>query len=271
MSKFCSNCGQSMSDDAAFCGLCGAVVENNNATSSSPQVQPAPSLQETVAQTVTVSPVANVAPPAKKRFGKKALFACFAGTMALIIGIVTLIVVLINGRPENVAKQYVKAMCNSEFVKMAKYCAVDLDGMVEFTRVKGAYTKSEFNSKLVKKELDLQKKEDQSDMREQYGKGYKIEIEIISKVEMRSKELRELKEQLENRYDHKDIDINKILNISKIKAGMTIKARVNITGPKDSKSEKLDICCIKIGSQWRVLDYSLFGAISGIPLEMDLE
>lgn len=38
MSKFCKNCGESLNDDAAFCGKCGTRVEEQK---EQPAAQPA--------------------------------------------------------------------------------------------------------------------------------------------------------------------------------------------------------------------------------------
>ena len=37
---FCPNCGATLSDDAQFCGVCGAKIENENGAQQ-PFVQPA--------------------------------------------------------------------------------------------------------------------------------------------------------------------------------------------------------------------------------------
>lgn len=231
---FCKNCGNQIPDGVAFCAACG--------TAAAPAAAPA----------------AAAAAPKADKSGLIKLIAIVAA-IAIVLGL--FISLLGGGNPKSIAKKYVEASIEGDIKaqygmmvgKMQKYVEEEL--MDDYKDEAFDYMEEQCDELDVKAKVNnfnqyyaASKKVAAAKMKEQYGKGYKVKIEVREVEEMRSSELEEVQEF----YDNDEME--DFVNADKIKKGKIVTVKVIIDGKEDTQTYDRTVCVVKYKGKWKVAD-----------------
>ena len=215
---FCGKCGTNNSDDAQFCANCGAPM-------GGPSVP------------VSEAPVQESTPVAAP--GKNGL-ARLAGIACAIVAVLVLIIVLFSGRG---AKATAKKFMDATFSGNGK----TIVNLIPKKIVKSALKESDMSKKEFIKYMDAALEGEMMWLRYYYGEDAKFSFSIDEMEDMKSKDLRELKEEYED-----DFGV-------KIKAAKTVYGVVTIKekGAKKGDTEDIEFVIVKVGSSWYIDMYSM--------------
>lgn len=235
---FCKNCGNQIPDGVAFCAACGTAV-----APAAPAAEAAPA-----------APVA-AAPKNNNTIKLIAIVAVVAIVLGLLVGL------LGGGSAKSVAKKYVEAQINGDTKamydlmagKMQKY--VEEEVMDDYKDEIFDYMEEQCDEMDIKAKVNnfnqyyaASKKLNAAQMKEQYGKGYKVKIEVREVENMRSSEL----EELQDAYDSDELE--DYVNADKIKKGKIVTVKVIIDGKEDTTTEDVTVYVVKYKGKWKVAD-----------------
>ncbi|MBR5615306.1 MAG: zinc ribbon domain-containing protein [Clostridia bacterium] len=239
---FCKNCGNQIPDGVAFCAACGtAAAPAAPAAEAAPAANPAQAAIAAVKGNNTIKLIAVV--------------AAIAIVLGLFIGL------LGGGSAKSVAKKYVEAQINGDTKamyglmagKMQKYVEEEL--MDDYKDEIFDYMEEQCDEMDIKAKVNnfnqyyaASKKLNAAQMKEQYGKGYKVKIEVREVENMRSSEL----EELQDAYDSDALE--DYINADKIKKGKIVTVKVIIDGKEDTTTEDITVYVVKYKGKWKVAD-----------------
>lgn len=251
MSIFCGNCGAELPDDAQFCTNCGhsvpaksaeseatetvnAAVETDAAaapTDSASQPAAAPSSAETAA-----APSFTESAPVQKN--KNLIPIIIGGAAAAVILIIIIVSVALSG------SGYKKAVDN--------YFDVIFRGKAD--KIEKLYPPEylDWYEDMYDKELD-DIKDDYEETREdaleyfedEYGKNFKATYKITDKKELSDKKLKNIQDNLKDRYD---------IAKKSVKKAYKLDLDVELKGKDDEDSNELTVYAVKIGGNWYLCD-----------------
>ena len=253
MSKFCSSCGQTLEESAAFCPACGKPV------AAEAPVEPTTPVE-------AEAPVQAEAPAAKENpvdkvmdkvqdFAQKATVFCkdyiakaktnpkmWIAPGAIAAGIIALIVVVIILLAGN---QYTTALDN--------YIAVNFRGdasKIELLAPKEYwdYVEEEYDRTVEDMKDSLEENWDdvKDALEDQYGKNVKVTYKVTKEREISDKKLEKIAEALEETYG---------IDEKSVKAGYKIEAELTISGSEDDDDDEGTFNIIKIGNRWYMINY----------------
>lgn len=262
---FCKNCGNQIPDGVAFCAACGTPV------SAAPAAPAAPEVNYGYAP---VAPVAPAAPAgnfftrlwagilafvASAKTDKKALIKLIAIIAAAAIVLGLMIALLAGSSAKSVAKKYVKAQIEGDrkamyslmVGKMQKYVENEVYDDSEdemFDYMEEACDEEDIDVKVNNwnQYYKAAKKLNKARLNEEFGKGYKLTIEIREVENLRPSELEEIQEG----YD--DEDMEDYVNPDKIKKGKKITVKVIIDGKESTEADDVVVYVVKYGGSWKV-------------------
>ena len=268
---FCKNCGNQIPDGVAFCAACGtpvtaAPVQPQVAYGYAPEAPAAPA-----------APANNVVGTAKGFFArlwtsiltmvqsaksdKNALIKLIAIIAAAAIVLGLMIALLAGSSAKSVAKKFVQAQIEGDqkemyslmVGKMQKYMEEEEYDDYEdelFEYMEEACDEEDIDVKINNwnQYYKARKKLTKAQMNEEFGKGYKVTIEIREVENLRPSELEEIQEG----YD--DEDIEDYVNPNKIKKGKKITVKVIIDGKESTEAEDVVVYVVKYGGSWKVAD-----------------
>lgn len=278
---FCKNCGNPIPDGVAFCAACGTPVPAAApAAPAAPVAQAAPQAAYGYAPQAGYAPAAPAAPAGNafvaffarlwagtKAFvlsaktDKKALIKLIAIIAAAAIVLGLMIALLAGSSAKSVAKKYVKAQIEGDTKamyslmvgKMQKYVENEVwddyeDEMFEYMEEACDEEDIDVKIKNWNQYYKASKKLHKAQLNEQYGKGYKVTIEIREIEDLRNSELEEIQEG----YD--DEDLEDYVNPDKIKKGKKVTVKVIIDGKEDTTTKDVEVYVVKYGGSWKVAD-----------------
>lgn len=265
---FCPNCGTELPDDSVFCGTCGQRVDEEGGAQ-----QPS---DDGIQQVFTPSQM----PAPEKKKNVKLIGGLAAGAVALIV-IITVLVKVFGGGSYTKPMDQVCKLVNSRDTKIEKYVsAVSPKFMVN------AYD----NGVSLMKEVDGfdevmdEAKEELSDgfdeLKDIYGKDFKVKYEVLDKEKMSKSDLKKVKSsykglrsylemvQEDGRF-YSDIEdeldsatlkkFNKLVNqLSddlkdiEVTEGYTLEVNFSIEGKDDDDDQDLTFNVIKVNGKWCV-------------------
>lgn len=233
---FCKNCGNQIPDGVAFCAACG--------TAAAP-----------------AAPAAAAAAPAAPKADKSSLIKLIAVVAAVAIVLGLLISLLGGGSPKSVAKDYVEASINGDIKaqyglmvgKMQKYIEKEvMDDYKDeaFDMMEERCDEADIKVKIsnFNQYYKASKKLSKANLVEQYGKGYKVKIEVREVEDMRSSELEEIQEA----YDTDELE--DYVKANKIKKGKIVTVKVIIDGKEDTQTFDRTVYVVKYKGKWKVAD-----------------
>lgn len=235
---FCKNCGTEVQEGVSFCANCGTPV-----TAEAP---------------VAAAPEAPAAAPKSVNSNLIRLIALAAAAVILIVGFVA---ILGGNSAKAVAKKYVKAQIEGDVKaayglmvgKMQKYVEEEVFDEYEdemFDAMEEQCEEYDIKAKInnFNQYYSAAKKVNAAQMKEQYGKNYKVTIEIRDIENMRSSELEEIQE------GYEDEDLEDYVKARKIKKGKIVTVKIIIDGKEDTQAYDKEIYVVKYGGQWKVAD-----------------
>lgn len=266
MSKFCTNCGATLSDDAVFCTSCGTsqkpANQQGNAGASIKQAageigQAAGAFAQNAGNTVkqtfdgvtfdsvkgsmSVDSIKNVG----KTKDKNTIIGLCAVGAAVIILVIILACVIGNANTgykkpiANVFKAIEKTDGKALEDALPEYIVdnVDDDLPDDYDKVSEYY-----EEEILEDVLDS--------LEDDYGENVKIKFKVIKKKDIKKSDLNDLEDLAEELYDEK-IDVQK---------GYEVKIKATIKGKEDKDTENMWFNVYKIDGKWCIANIgSLYG------------
>ncbi len=173
--------------------------------------------------------------------------------------------------PEKTAEKYVEAMMDLDIKKASKYAAVDykdiFDAMIESKMAEDEISKKEALEDLSE-ELDAEiksyndyvkhlEKTAKESMEEMFDGKYKIEVSAVASELLEEDAKYAALKSASTQYDSAKVVVSEEINFAKIKEcrKVTVKAYIYVDGADVfSEVQALELCMVKIGSKWIVLD-----------------
>lgn len=221
MSKFCTNCGALLDDQALFCTNCG------NALASAP-VEAAP----VEAVPVEAAPV-EAAPAGKPQLNIK-LIAIAAGILAVVIILSCFIIPSLFAGPESALKNMI-AVWKGNDNKVESLMPGSIWEYVEDEN--DDFDMDDFAEEFAEKTLE--------NLESIYGEDIRISYEVDKKTALKEKKLEDIAEDLADRYD---------IDEDSVKDGYKLKVTMTIEGDEDEDEDEGEFTIIKIGNKWYVYD-----------------
>ncbi|MFT3950514.1 MAG: zinc ribbon domain-containing protein [Oscillospiraceae bacterium] len=225
MSKFCTSCGASLSDEAGFCTNCGA---------KSPQTAPAQPAFQTAPAMNQNTPISNITAALgtpvdfiKARLKNMNKNVC-VGICAVVAGVLVIILLLsiLGGAYKKPIRNMVKGMDQQDFDKYLSAFADDEQDSIKDS---------------VDDEDDYMK--DQMDIYEDIvGNDVDISYDILDKTKLDKDQLDDYEDSYKSRYDEKT-DITK---------GYDVCVKVTIKGDDEKRVNYRDVTVLKIDGKWCV-------------------
>ena len=173
--------------------------------------------------------------------------------------------------PEKTAEKYVEAMMDLDLKKASKYAAVDykdiFEAMIESRMAEDEISKKEVLEELSE-ELDAEiksyndyvkhiEKTGKEAMEEMFEDKYKIEVSAVASEILEEDAKYDALKSASKQYDDQKVIVTEEVNFAKVKEcrKVTVKAYVYVDGSDVfSNVQTLELCMVKIGSKWIVLD-----------------
>lgn len=254
MSKFCSNCGEPLSDDAAFCGKCGARAGEENlsaqtAADSTEQEQISDSCpsscetcggtqcgQQPAAQTDGFVGKVNTFVGNLKKKDKKAI-GITAGVVAALILIVVLVICLSGGGPEKALDTYIDVAFYGKVGKTEKLAPKEYWEYLE--------DKMGLDLEDAEDWMKTSYKETIRKMEDEYGDDIRISYKITEKDDVKKSTLDTLKDTIKSSYD---IPKKNVTDAVELDVEMTVK------GDEDEETRDHTFYVVKVDGNWYVCD-----------------
>ncbi|MBS6645304.1 MAG: zinc-ribbon domain-containing protein [Clostridiaceae bacterium] len=277
---FCPNCGTELPDDSVFCGTCGQRVdeEAGGFEQSSGDV---------------VQPVIPAAPAPDKKKNVKLIGGIAAGVVALVVIIVAAVNIFGGGKFTKPMDQLCK-LVNSKDTNIEKYVDATCPKFMVNAYKNGISLMSEVDDfDEAMDEFKDEMSDGFDDLKEMYGKDFKVKYEILDKDKMSKSDLkkvrnsyRDLRSRLEwvqedgKFYDAIEDELdsatlkkfNKLVNqlsddLKEIEVteGYTLEVNVSIEGKEDDDDEDMKLNVIKVNGKWCIDftsgDFNIFSSL----------
>ncbi|MBQ4524274.1 MAG: zinc ribbon domain-containing protein [Lachnospiraceae bacterium] len=248
MSKFCLKCGNELDDNAKFCNVCGAAVENTETskegtdTVSTSGINTEELMQkasDTAQKTVkavndTANRVVDSIPDdikAKVGGAGKTKIILFAGVAVVALLVVCLLVSAMSSGPKKAVKKQIKAMYSADAKDYVKTVHPD---MVEYYEDEWGRDFDEYVDAVLESAED------------EYGDDIKVKkFKVESSKKLSKDKCEDYEEELEDYYD---LDIS-IKAVYKVKGTFTIKG--------DDDDEDMEFKAYVIKSKGKYYVYSI--------------
>lgn len=246
MSKFCSNCGNQLPDEANVCTKCGKVLaevpvqpQQTVPVQDTPPVQPnndyysqAPAFAQ---------PVSNPNGFANKLKTDKKFMGIIIGAVAAIVAVVIILILLLgggsgdNGSYKGAVDIYIDVM-NGDADSVEYLCPPQYWDYLkdeEGTDMDEIIDEFETSYKSMAKMYEMS-----------VGKNFEFSMEILDEEKMSDDDLEEALENIED------------YGIKEITDGYCLKVELTIEGDDDSKTQKATIYSVEIDGKWYLLNES---------------
>ncbi|HBV52579.1 MAG TPA: hypothetical protein DEF06_09825 [Clostridiales bacterium] len=267
MSKFCTNCGEALSDDAAFCVKCGTRVGEQSAQSAQEPseqsageqpVQSDPASDSSSCNTCGSAQCEQKAPAetngfagkvnafvAKLKNKDKKAIGITAGIVVVLILIVVLVICLSGGGPEKALDNYISVLYNGKVNKLEKLAPAEyweyLEDESDVSLSDAEEQMEELNKTLIR------------GLEDEYGSNIKISYKILEKDDVSSKDLDSMKDYIKSNYD---IPKKSVTDAVELEVEMTVR------GDDDEETDESTFYAVKVNGDWYICSSS--GAFLGI-------
>lgn len=260
MSKFCTQCGTQLPDEANACTNCGTPV-------AGAPVSAAPAIDEVVVQADENSaPVNNVVPESEKSapiinvdvlkndvsklvnnvsetatasFNKvkadKKLLGIVIGAAAVVLIAIIILVSSIGGGYKSAIDNYFDVLVEGKVKKLEKLAP----------EAYWDYLEDEYDTTLddIKEEYEDSFEDQAEYLEEEYGKNYKYSYKITDKDDITNKKFKNIQENLKDRYDIPKKSVTK---------GYKVDIEATIKGSEDEDETETTLYVVKIDGDWYV-------------------
>lgn len=221
MSKFCTNCGSVLDDQALFCTNCGAAAGDDPVEAAPVEAAPA-----------EAAPV-EATPAGKPQLNFK-LIGIAAAVLAVVIILSCFIFPMLSTGPETAIKNMVAVMEGND----GKVENLLPDSIWEYIEDENDdFDMDDFAEYFAEETLE--------GLEDGYGDGISISFDVEKKTALKDKKLEEIAEELSERYDIDEDDV---------KEGYKMKVNMSIEGDEDDDEDESTVTVIKIGSKWYVYE-----------------
>ena len=255
MSKFCTNCGEALSDDAAFCVKCGTRVgeqsvqsaqepsDSASASSSCDTCESAQCEQKAPAETNGFAGKVNAVAKLKNK-DKKAI-GITAGIVVVLILIVVLVICLGGGGPEKALDNYISVLYNGKVNKLEKLAPAEYWEYLE--------DESDVSMKDVEEQMEELNKTLIRGLEDEYGDNIKVSYKILEKDDASSSDLDEMKDYIKSNYD---------IPKKSVTDAVELEVELTVRGDDDEETTESTFYAVKVGGDWYIC--SANGAFLGI-------
>lgn len=231
MSKFCTNCGSALEDQALFCTNCGVAV--GDAPVEAAPVEAAPVEAAPVeAAPVEAAPV-EAAPAGKPQLNFK-LIGIAAGVLAVVIILSCIIFPMLLPSPESAIDNMIAAMEGKE----SKVESLLPDSIWEYLEDEiDDFDMDDLAEEFAEYTLES--------LERQYGEDIRISYDVEKKTALKEKKLEDIAEELADAFDIDEDDV---------KEGYKMKVSMSIEGDEDEDEDEEEMTVIKIGNKWYIYE-----------------
>ena len=256
MSKFCTNCGEALSDDAAFCVKCGTGVgeqsvqsaqepsDSASASSSCDTCESAQCEQKAPAETNGFAGKANAFVAKLKNKDKKAT-GITAGIVVVLILIVVLVICLGGGGPEKALDNYISVVYNGKVNKLEKLAPAEYWEYLE--------DENDVSMKDAEEQMEELNKTLIRGLEDEYGDNIKVSYKILEKDDASSSDLDEMKDYIKSNYD---------IPKKSVTDAVELEVELTIRGDDDEETTESTFYAVKVGGDWYIC--SVNGSFLGI-------
>ena len=256
MSKFCTNCGEALSDDAAFCVKCGTRVgeqavqsaqepsDSASASSSCDTCESAQCEQKAPAETNGFAGKVNAFVAKLKNKDKKAI-GITAGIVVVLILIVVLVICLGGGGPEKALDNYISVLYNGKVNKLEKLAPAEYWEYLE--------DESDVSMKDVEEQMEELNKTLIRGLEDEYGDNIKVSYKILEKDDASSSDLDEMKDYIKSNYD---------IPKKSVTDAVELEVELTVRGDDDEETTESTFYAVKVGGDWYIC--SVNGSFLGI-------
>ena len=241
MSKFCTNCGGELNDDATFCEKCGARVGERQ---EQPKESPAVIAEEVPKQESAAQPEGGFAGKINAFVGKlknkdKAAIGITAGVVAALILIVVLVICLSGSGPEKALDRYMDVFYYGKSSRIEKLAPKEYWDYLE-----------------ENEDMDIEDAEDQvktfyktiiRGLEDEFGDDIKISYKVTEIDDVKKSTLDKMKDKIKSTYDIPKKDVTDAVEME---VEMTIK------GDDDKDSDDITLYAVKIDGDWYICNAS---------------
>ena len=246
MSKFCSNCGAQIDDQAVFCPNCGATNE------AAPVAQQAPAENKAAAVASEYLGKASTAvtgyvSQAKKN--PKVLLVPIVAVVAIIAVIIACSLIFKYPGATGAINRYMDANMEGKSGQIKNLAPKEV-----WEYYDDVY---ETSQKDVKEYFDDELKEDiRDDAEDDYGKNYKVTFKKKDQDDAKKDELKAVKDYLNEKFD---------INKDSVKKLVKVDGEMIIKGSEDDDDMDLeDRYVVKIGSKWYYVNVNTYEGEEGL-------
>lgn len=253
MSKYCSSCGQSLEESAAFCPACGKpVVAEAPVEPAAPVEAEAPVQAE--APAAKENPVNKIFEKVQEFAQKATVFSkdyitkaktnpkMWIAPGAIAVGIIALLVVVI-------------ILLSGSKYTTALDAHIDVRFYGNASKLEQLAPKEYWDYLEEKNDMSLDDLKDQFEenwddmldfMEDQYGNNVKVTYKITDEDKISDRKMKKIAEALEDTYD---------IDTKSVKEGYKVDVEMLIKGSEDDKEEEGTLNIIKISNRWYIISY----------------
>jgi hypothetical protein len=256
MSKFCTNCGEALSDDAAFCVKCGTRVgeqsvqsaqepsDSASASSSCDTCESAQCEQKAPAETNGFAGKVNAFVAKLKNKDKKAI-GITAGIVVVLILIVVLVICLGGGGPEKALDNYISVVYNGKVNKLEKLAPAEYWEYLE--------DENDVSMKDAEEQMEELNKTLIRGLEDEYGDNIKVSYKILEKDDASSSDLDSMKDYIKSNYD---------IPKKSVTDAVELEVELTVRGDDDEETTESTFYAVKVGGDWYIC--SVNGSFLGI-------
>ena len=231
MSKFCTKCGATLDDNAAFCTTCGTKF---NVAASAPA-------KDDSNATILDKFKANANAEGLKKLQANPKFTMYVGIGAAAIAAIIILVLvfsLFGGAWKKPIENYYKGIEKKDGeIFMSAYHELQL---------KSEKKKYDWSASEQEKEYKSSAKGIYSYLKEEYGNGIKLSVKYEDKEKIDKDDLKDYEEFLQLKWDKKSLEVTK---------GYEVEGIVKVKGDDDKDELDFDYVVLKIDGDWAIVDY----------------
>lgn len=233
MSKFCTKCGATLDDNAAFCTSCGTKF--NTANAAQPAANESGSFIDKVKSNANMESIKGL--QSNPNFTKYVGIGAVA--IAVIIVICILVSVLTGGYMKPIEKLWDGIADKDGELYMEAYHELEL---------KSERKKYDLSTKEQVKNYKDEAKTLYRMLKDEYGSDLKIKVKIEEKEKIDKDDLKDYEELLQYVWDKKSIKVTK---------GYEVDAVVEIKGDDDKDEEDTSYVVLKVNGDWCIAPYEV--------------
>lgn len=231
MSKFCTKCGATLEDNAAFCTSCGTKFEAVAQPQAAPAQAPASS-----GESILDKVKANANVESLKKLQSDPNFTKYVGIGAVAVVVLILIIILVNV----IGSGYEKPI--DKFLKgIEKEDGEIIMEAFHEQELKSEKKDMEWTSKEQKDSYESMAKLNYAMYEAEFGKKLSISWKEVDREKLDDDDLKEYEDTLEEMWDEKGLDVSK---------GYEVDVEIKVKGKDDKDELDGSFVVLKVDGDW---------------------